>query len=34
MKITKATIENIPLIKEIAEKSWRKHYPGILSTNK
>ena len=31
MKITKATIENIPLIKEIAEKSWRKHYPGILS---
>ena len=32
MKITKATIENIPLIKEIAEKSWRKHYPGILST--
>ena len=30
MKITKATIENIPLIKEIAEKSWRKHYPGIL----
>ena len=32
MKITKATIENIPLIKEIAEKSWRKHYPGIIST--
>ncbi len=31
MKITKANIENIPLIKEIAEKSWRKHYPGILS---
>ena len=31
MKITKATIENITLIKEIAEKSWRKHYPGILS---
>ena len=32
MKITKATIENIPLIKEIAEKSWQKHYPGIIST--
>ena len=32
MKITKATIENIPLIKEIAEKSWRKHYPGIISS--
>lgn len=32
MKINKATIENIPLIKEIAEKSWRKHYPGIIST--
>ena len=31
MKITKTTIENITLIKEIAEKSWRKHYPGILS---
>lgn len=31
MKNTKATIENITLIKEIAEKSWRKHYPGILS---
>ena len=31
MKNTKATIEKITLIKEIAEKSWRKHYPGILS---
>ena len=32
MKNTKATIENITLIKEIASQSWRKHYPGILST--
>lgn len=31
MKITKATIEDIPLINEIAQKSWRKHYPGIIS---
>lgn len=31
MKITKATIEDIPLINEIAEKSWKKHYPGIIS---
>lgn len=32
MKIIKATINNIPLIEEIAQKSWRKHYPGIIST--
>lgn len=31
MKIVKATLENIPLIQEIAEKSWRSHYPGIIS---
>lgn len=31
MKIEKAVLENIPLIQEIAEKSWRSHYPGIIS---
>ena len=31
MKIIKATIDQIPLIQEIAEKSWKKHYPGIIS---
>jgi len=31
MKIVNATKENIPLIKEIAEKSWRSHYPRIIS---
>lgn len=31
MKIVKATIDQIPLIQEIAEFSWKKHYPGILS---
>lgn len=31
MKIVKAAIEDIKLIQEIAEKSWRSHYPGIIS---
>lgn len=31
MKTIKANQKDIPLIKEIAEKSWRKHYPGIIS---
>ena len=29
--ITKATIKDIPLIQDLAEKSWRSHYPGIIS---
>ena len=31
MKIVKATIDQIPLIQDIAEQSWKKHYPGIIS---
>lgn len=31
MKIVKAKVQDIPLIQEIAEKSWRSHYPGIIS---
>lgn len=31
MKIVEAKIENLPLIQEIAEKSWWKSYPGIIS---
>lgn len=30
--IQQANIEDLPLIREIAEKSWRAHYPGIIST--
>ena len=29
--IKKATIKDIPLIQDLAEKSWRSHYPGIIS---
>lgn len=29
--ITKATIKDISLIQDLAEKSWRSHYPGIIS---
>ena len=29
--ITKATIKDIPLIQDLAEKSWLSHYPGIIS---
>lgn len=31
MKIVKAKVQDIPLIQKIAEKSWRSHYPGIIS---
>lgn len=31
MNIRKATPEDITLIQEIAEKSWRAHYPSIIS---
>lgn len=31
MNISKATLSEIPIIQEIAQKSWRKHYPGIIS---
>ncbi len=31
MKIQKATISDIPIIQNIAEKSWRAHYPGIIT---
>ena len=31
MKIVKAKVQDIPLIQEIAEKSWRSNYPGIIS---
>lgn len=31
MNLTKATIDDIPVIQDIAEKSWRAHYPGIIS---
>ena len=31
MKILEATRSNIPLIQQIADKSWKKHYPGIIS---
>lgn len=30
-KIQKATPKDIPLIQEIAAKSWRAHYPSIIS---
>lgn len=30
-KIQKAHPENLTLIREIAEKSWHAHYPGIIS---
>ena len=30
--ITKAVAQDIPLIQDVASQSWRKHYPGILST--
>jgi hypothetical protein len=30
--IKKATVQDIPLIQDVASQSWRKHYPGILST--
>ncbi|WP_417430549.1 GNAT family N-acetyltransferase [Halpernia sp.] len=33
MKIKKATEKDIPLIREIAEKSWRANYPGIISND-
>ncbi len=29
--IRKATIKDIPLIQDLAQKSWRSHYPGIIS---
>ena len=29
--ITKATIKDISLIQDLAQKSWRSHYPGIIS---
>ena len=29
--IKKATIKDISLIQDLAEKSWRSHYPGIIS---
>ena len=29
--ITKATIKDIHLIQDLAQKSWRSHYPGIIS---
>jgi hypothetical protein len=29
--IKKATVQDIPLIQDVASQSWRKHYPGILS---
>ncbi len=29
--ITKATLQDIPLIQDLANQSWRKHYPGIIS---
>ena len=29
--ITKATIKDIPLIQDLAQQSWRSHYPGIIS---
>ncbi len=31
MKIIKATEQDIPDIRNIAEKSWKAHYPGIIS---
>lgn len=31
MKIKKALEKDIPLIQELAEKSWRANYPGIIS---
>ncbi|MGC4128136.1 MAG: GNAT family N-acetyltransferase [Bergeyella sp.] len=31
MKITEASIQNIPLIQEVAEKSWQSAYSDILS---
>lgn len=31
MTLQKATEKDIPLIQELAEKSWRANYPGILS---
>ena len=31
MKLRKATQKDIPLIQEIAEKSWRAHYPSIIT---
>ena len=30
--IKKATVQDIPLIQDVASQSWRKHYPGIIST--
>ena len=30
--ITKATVQDIPLIQDVASQSWQKHYPGIIST--
>ena len=30
--ITKAVAQDIPLIQDVASQSWRKHYPGILSS--
>ena len=32
--ITKATIKDIPLIQDLAEKSWRSHYPELFLMNK
>ena len=29
--IKKATVQDIPLMQDVASQSWRKHYPGILS---
>lgn len=29
--ITKATLQDISLIQDLAQKSWRSHYPGIIS---
>ena len=29
--IKKATIKDISLIQDLAQKSWRSHYPGIIS---
>lgn len=29
--ITKATNQEIPLIQDLAQQSWRSHYPGIIT---
>ncbi|MBK9319648.1 MAG: hypothetical protein IPM91_13085 [Bacteroidetes bacterium] len=31
MKIIEATIEDIPVIYELADRIWKVHYPAIIS---